>query len=129
MTGVRGRHVLIVEDDEVTAFVLQEWLGACGYRTSVASNGAEGIAKFNAERPDIALVDVLLPRKDGYDVCFAMKKSEHGRHTPVVLMSAIYRDKDKAEQLVKDAHADGFLLKPFDLDVVASRVEELVNKS
>lgn len=129
MTGVRGRHVLIVEDDEITAFVLQEWLGACGYRTTVASNGADGVAKFVEERPDIALVDVLLPRKDGYDVCFAMKKSEHGKHTPVILMSAIYRDQDKAEQLVHDALADGFLLKPFDLDVVAARVQALVGKS
>jgi DNA-binding response OmpR family regulator len=118
--------VLIVEDDEVTALVLSEYLGAYGYRTTIARTGTDGVSVFLSERPDLALVDVLLPKKDGFDACFAMKRSDHGRATPVVLMSAVYRDSAKAEEYARGVLADGFLCKPFDLDVLLARVTELV---
>src|SRR5689334_11153760 len=63
-----GRHVLIVEDDHVTALVISEYLRAHGYRTSVARSGLEAIAMFLLDVPDLALVDVQLPRKDGFQV-------------------------------------------------------------
>ena len=120
-----GRHVLIVEDDEVTALVLSEFLAANGYRTTVAVTGTEGVAKFLAHRPDLAIVDLLLPRKDGFDVCFAIKRSEHGRTTPVVLMSAVYGNTE-AEEYARAVFAEGFMRKPFDLDLLLARVTELV---
>ena len=120
------RHVLIVEDDNVTALVLSEYLAACGYRTTIAQTGVEGVAKFLAQRPDLAIVDVLLPKKDGFDVCFAMKRSEHGRTTPVVLMSAVYKNEAQATEYARGVLADGFMRKPFDLDDLLTRVTELV---
>lgn len=121
-----GRHVLIVEDDEITALVLSEYLAAHGYRTTVASNGPDGISKFIALEPDLALVDVLLPKRDGFEVCFVMKACEHGRHAPIMLMSAIYRDAEQAETYARGLLAAGFLKKPFDLDVLVARVHELI---
>jgi DNA-binding response OmpR family regulator len=115
-------HVLIVEDDEVTALVLSEFLAAHGYRTTVAKNGPDGVARFLDERPDLALVDVLLPRKNGFQACFEMKRSDHGKRTPVVLMSAVYRDPERADEYARSLSADAFLLKPFDLDVLLRRV-------
>jgi DNA-binding response OmpR family regulator len=120
------QHVLIVEDDEMTALVLSEYLASFGYRVTVAQNGAEGVTKFLADPPDLALVDVLLPRKDGFDVCFAIKAHEHGRRVPVVLMSAVYRDVDEAESYARGLMAAGFLKKPFDLDLLIDRVHELI---
>jgi len=117
---------LIVEDDEITALVLSEYLAAHGYRTTVARNGTEGIAKFMTLEPDMALVDVLLPKKDGFDVCFVMKACEHGKKAPVMLMSAIYRDAEQAETVAKGMFAAGFIKKPFDLDVLVDRVHELI---
>lgn len=121
-----GRHVLIVEDDEITALVISEYLAAWGYRTTVAHNGTEGISKFMTLEPDMALVDVLLPKKDGFDVCFVMKASEHGKKAPVMLMSAIYRDVDEAETYARGLAAAGFIKKPFDLDLLVSRVHDLI---
>jgi DNA-binding response OmpR family regulator len=118
--------VLIVEDDEITALVLSEYLAAHGYRTTVARNGPEGISKFMSLEPDMALVDVLLPKKDGFDVCFVMKACEHGKKAPVMLMSAIYRDAEQAETYAKGIAAAGFIKKPFDLDVLVERVQELI---
>jgi len=120
------RHVLIVEDDRVTALVLSQFLEAHGYRTSVASNGSDGVSQFESERPDLALVDALLPRKNGFQACFEMKHSEHGRFTPVVLMSAVYRNVENAEARAHGVKAEGFLIKPFDLDLLLTRVQELV---
>jgi DNA-binding response OmpR family regulator len=118
--------VLIVEDDALTALVLSEYLTAHGYRVTVAVNGVDGINTFNLELPDIALVDVLLPRKDGFEVCSEIKLTHHGRYTPVVLMSAVYRSLEQAESHAHRLLADGFLVKPFDLDLLVSRVNALV---
>jgi DNA-binding response OmpR family regulator len=120
------RHVLIIEDDRITALVLSEFLSAYGYRTSVASNGEDGVVRFLMERPDLALVDALLPRKNGFQACFEMKQSEHGRYTPVVMMSAVYKHTETAVERSADVRAEGFLKKPFDLDVLLERVHELV---
>lgn len=121
-----GRHILIVEDDEMTALVISEYLISFGYRTSIARNGNEGVAKFINEEPDLALVDVLLPKRDGFDVCFVMKASEHGKRAPVVLMSAVYRDVDEAETYAKGLLAAAFWQKPFDLDLLVERVQKLI---
>lgn len=110
----------------MTALVISEYLRSFGYRTSVARNGSEGVTKFIDDRPDLALVDVLLPKRDGFDVCFVMKASEHGKVAPVVLMSAAYRDEFEAETYARGLLAAGFLKKPFDLDVLVERVHQLI---
>lgn len=122
------RHVLIIEDDRITALVLSEFLAAYGYRTSVATNGEDGVARFLLERPDLALVDALLPRKNGFQTCFEMKQSYHGKYTPVVMMSAVYKNTETAIERAYDVKAEGFLSKPFDLDVLLERVHELVGE-
>lgn len=121
-----GKHVLIVEDDDMTALVLSEYLASYGYRVTVARTGDEAVLKFHADPPDLALVDVLLPRRDGFEVCFAIKADEYGKCVPVVLMSAVYRDVEEAERYAQGLLAAGFLKKPFDLDVLVERVHQLI---
>ncbi len=128
--GETRRHVLIVEDDGITALVLSEFLGAHGYRISVAKHGVEGLEKFTKDLPDLAIVDVLLPRKNGFETCFEMKQfTEHGRKTPVLLMSAVYRDTEFANQYARSLWAEGFLQKPFDLDELLERVRGLIGEA
>lgn len=121
-----AQHVLIVEDDEMTALVISEYLASYGYRVSIARNGADGVTKFMADPPNLALVDVLLPRKDGFEVCFAIKAHQQGKRVPVVLMSAVYRDVEEAQRYAQGMLAAGFLKKPFDLDLLVERVHELI---
>ncbi len=125
--GDRRKHVLIVEDDPINARVLSDFLAAYGYRTSIASTGPEGLAMFEASRPDLAIVDVLLPRINGFEVCFAIKRSDSS--TPVVLMSAVYERGDQAEELRAALSAQAFLRKPFELDVLLDRVRKLVGEA
>jgi DNA-binding response OmpR family regulator len=84
-------------------------------------------AAFDKDRPDMVLVDVLLPRKNGFEVCFDIKRTERGRTVPVVLMSAIYKDLVHAHEYAKtDLGAAGFLVKPFELSDLLSRVHALI---
>src|SRR5258708_40348109 len=120
------RRVLIIEDDEITALVLSEYLRAHGYEISVARTGPEGIERFVADEPDLALVDIQLPRKDGFQLCYELRATTHGRTTPIMLMSAHHHNVEQAELYVDTFLGDRFLMKPFDLDVLIQRVKELV---
>ncbi len=117
----------MVEDDPVNGLVLLDFLEAHGYRVLLSRNGPDGVLAFEKDRPDMVLVDVLLPRKNGFEVCFDIKRSERGRTTPVLLMSAIYKDVAHAQAYAQtDLGAQGFLVKPFELSELLARVRALI---
>lgn len=122
--------ILVVEDDPVNAMVVGDFLAAYGYEIAHAKTGPEGVAMFDSERPDLMIVDVMLPRKNGFEVCFEVKRTEYGRTMPLVFMSAVYRDEDQGSRYaLEDLHADGFLVKPFDLARLLGTVRELVGEA
>ena len=118
--------MLIIEDDRVTALVISEYLSAHGYRTTVAANGQEGVDRFAEDRPDLVLCDALLPRVNGFDACTAMRNTTFGCVVPIVMMSAFYRSHRQAMDQVPELDVDGFLVKPFDLDILLDRVAALL---
>jgi DNA-binding response OmpR family regulator len=125
--GSLAKTILVVEDDPVNGLVLLDFLGAHGYRVFLSKTGPDGVAAFDKDQPDMVLVDVLLPRKNGFEVCFDIKRTERGRTVPVVLMSAIYKDLVHAHEYAKtDLGAAGFLVKPFELSDLLSRVHALI---
>lgn len=121
-------HILIVEDDRITALIISEYLTANGYRTTVATTGQDGVERFLEEDPDLVLCDALLPRVNGFDACTAMRSS-FGPRVPIVMMSAYYRSHRQAIEQVPDLDVDGFLVKPFDLDILLDRVHSLLPPS
>lgn len=120
------KRVLVVEDDPLSARVMQHFLKAHGYDAFVATNGPDGIDAFEREHPDLVVADVQLPRKNGFEVCFEIKRTEAGRQTPVLLMSAVYTDKTHAERYTSDLHAQGYLIKPFPMNAFLDRVRDLI---
>jgi DNA-binding response OmpR family regulator len=125
--GSLGKTILVVEDDPVNGLVLLDFLEAHGYRVLLSKTGPDGVLAFSKDSPDMVLVDVLLPRKNGFEVCFDIKRTEKGRTTPVLLMSAIYKDVAHAEGYAKtDLGAQGFLVKPFELSELLTRVQTLI---
>jgi DNA-binding response OmpR family regulator len=123
-----AQHVLIIEDDRVTALVISEYLASHGYRTTVATNGKDGVDHFVADRPDLVLCDALLPRVNGFDACAQMRDSTYGGVVPIVMMSAYYRSHRQAMDQVPELDVDGFLVKPFDLDILLDRVVALLSQ-
>ena len=124
------KTILVVEDDPVNGLVLLDFLEAHGYRVLLSKTGPDGVAAFEQDHPDMVLVDVLLPRKNGFEVCFDIKRSEQGRTTPVLLMSAIYKDVDHAERYsTSELGAAGFIVKPFELGDLLARVRTLIGEA
>lgn len=113
------KTILVVEDDPVNQMILSDFLSANGYRILVASSGPEGTAGFDRERPDLCLVDVQLPRKNGLELVREMKRQSAA--TPMLLMSA-----EPEEPAELNTIADGYLAKPFDLEVLLGNVRRLI---
>ena len=122
------KKILVVEDDPVNQTILIDFLAANGYETIAASSGPDGIERFDRDVPDLCLVDVQLPRKNGFELVREMKS--RGRTTPVLLMSAVYTDHDQSTRTVQlGALADGYLTKPFDLVNLLTQVRDLLGEA
>jgi len=121
------KKILVVEDDLVNQMILMDFLAANGYDTVGASSGPEGIERFETAAPDLMLVDVQLPRKNGFEVVREIKARPAGTATPVLMMSAVYNDKDQSNRVGElGTLADGYLSKPFDLVQLLARVRQLL---
>jgi DNA-binding response OmpR family regulator len=120
------KKILVVEDDPVNLQILSDFLGAHGYDMCAAATGPEGVAQFWSQRPDLMLVDVQLPRKNGFEVCWEIKRTPEGENTPVLLMSAVYSPRDEQDRFAAPSLAAGYLSKPFDLGDLLSRVKRLI---
>lgn len=122
------KKILVVEDDPVNQMILMDFLAANGYQTVAASTGPEGIDRYDSESPDLCLVDVQLPRKNGFELVREIKG--RGTQTPVLLMSAVYNDADQSTRTVQlGTLADGYLTKPFDLVELLSQVRRLLGEA
>lgn len=123
------KKILVVEDDPVNQMILQDFLAANGYATVAASSGPEGIEQFERETPDLMLVDVQLPRMTGFELCREIKGRPAGARTPILLMSAVYSDRDQSSRTIQlGTLADGYLSKPFDLVQLLSQVRQLLGE-
>ena len=121
------KKILVVEDDPVNQMILADFLAANGYQTVAASSGPEGIQRFDQDRPDLLLVDVQLPRKNGFELVREIKSRPEGKSTPILMMSAVYTDRDQSSRTIQlGTLADGYLTKPFDLVQLLSQVRQLL---
>jgi two-component system phosphate regulon response regulator PhoB len=123
------KKILVVEDDPVNQMILSDFLAANGYQTLAASSGPEGIERFERDAPDLLLVDIQLPRKSGFELLHEIKGRPNGKATPILLMSAVYNDRDQSSRTVQlGTLADGYLAKPFDLVHLLARVRQLLGE-
>ena len=104
-------RILVVDDDPTNVEVLTAWLESEHYVVSTAADGFEALAKIEAEKPDIVLLDVMLPEMDGFEVCRRIKSDPATEHIPVIMVTAL----SDVDDLVKgfEAGADDFVTKPF----------------
>jgi two-component system cell cycle response regulator len=117
-------RILVVDDIESNVRLLQAKLSAEYYEVLTASDGPTALAIAGSERPDIILLDVMMPGMDGFDVCRRLKEDPETRHVPVVLVTALDGRADRVAGL--EAGADDFLTKPIDDVMLFSRVRSLV---
>ncbi len=121
----RKNKILIVDDAEDTVELLKKRFRAEGYDTAEAYNGEEALATVPAYEPDLIVLDVMMPKMDGYEVCRRLKGDEKTRYIPIVMLTA----KGEVEHKIKglDIGADDYMAKPFDYKELAARVRSLLS--
>jgi putative two-component system response regulator len=116
--------VLVVDDIAANVELLKSLLAREGYTVVTASDGQQALEMVERERPDLVLMDVLMPKLSGFEVCERIKHHETTRLTPVVLITALYEREDKIQGI--NAGADDFLTKPVNAHELKARVRSLV---
>lgn len=117
--------VLVAEDDPITRDGLREILEGEGYRVVAAADGEEALALFGRERPDFVCLDVMMPGRDGYAVCRALRAADPD--VPIVFISAKGEEIDKVVGL--ELSADDFIAKPFGVREVVARVRAVARRT
>src|SRR5512138_3222278 len=116
---------LLLADDSIT---IQKVVGITfaneDFTVTAVGNGEDAIARARELRPDVILADVVMPRKNGYEVCEAVKADPSLKHIPVLLLAGTFEAFDEAR--ARGARADGHIAKPFESQALINKVKELV---
>ena len=125
MTAERdGAVILVIEDDPATRHVLARELVAAGYRVVEAEDAATGLERFAARRPDLVLLDLGLPDRDGTDVIRLVRREAA---TPIVILSGRFEEREKVEALERGA--DDYVTKPFGIAELRARIKVALRHS
>jgi two-component system phosphate regulon response regulator PhoB/two-component system alkaline phosphatase synthesis response regulator PhoP len=124
---VPGQRILIVEDEEAIVEVVSQTLRRHGYETVSASDGDDALEKAFSLRPDLVILDLMLPKMDGWEVCRRLKADRQTASLPVLMLTARREERDVVEGL--EIGADDYMKKPFSLSELAARVKALLRRS
>jgi two-component system, OmpR family, response regulator len=122
---VRAHHLLIVDDEENLRSMLAAALQHHGFTVTTARNGREALAAIPNDRPDLVLLDVMMPDLDGFEVCRRLRAD--GDRTPVLFLTARDATEDKVRGLTLGG--DDYLQKPFSLDELIARAEAVLRRT
>ncbi|MBE0545217.1 MAG: response regulator transcription factor [Verrucomicrobia bacterium] len=118
-------RILIIEDETPMRMALADVLEGEGYRALTAADGEIGLCKAVAEKPDLILLDIMMPRLDGFAVCAELRRL--GNAVPVLMLTAKSQIEDRVTGL--DAGADDYLVKPFSTEELLARVRALLRRA
>ena len=116
--------ILICDDDRNICELLRLYLEKEGYTLSIANDGEEALAKFNADTPDLILLDIMMPKLDGWQVCREIRKKSN---CPIIMITAKGETFDKVLGL--ELGSDDYVVKPFELRVLHARVLALLRRT
>ena len=119
-----AKTILIVEDDPNIAELVQMYLEKEGYNTRIASDGGQGIDLFRQLRPDLVLLDIMLPVMDGWQVCRELRKT---MKMPIIMLTAKGETEDKVSGL--EMGADDYIVKPFEVKELLARVHAVLRRT
>lgn len=114
-------RILVVEDEVDALETVADWLEFNGYEVLVARDGREGLDKALSEEPDLVLLDVMMPKLNGYQVCREIRKNTRTQHIPVIMLTAKAQESDRFWGM--ETGASDYITKPFDMDVLGQAIE------
>jgi CheY-like chemotaxis protein len=120
------KRILIIEDQAMISNMLKIRLEANGYEVITAADGQEGLEKARRENPNLILLDIMLPKMDGYKVCQLLKSDPKYRSIPIIISSG--RTPQEIQKVGKEVGADAFVSKPFEAEVLLKKIQELLER-
>lgn len=118
------KRILVIEDEEAIRKVLRAFLEDAGYRVILAGDGMEGLEKYHEHVPELVLLDLMLPRIDGFAVCQLLRKESR---VPIIMLTAL--DDDVSQMKGFDLLADDYITKPFSMPLVVRRIEAVLRRT
>lgn len=119
-----SERILIIEDEEAIRQILSELLISAGYEVTAAGDGLEGIGKFRERSYCLVLLDVMMPKIDGYTLCRLIR---NGSDVPIIMLTAL--DEEEAQLRAFELKVDDYITKPFSLPLLLMRVEAVLRRS
>lgn len=117
--------ILIIDDEVDLVETIRFPLELDGYQVLAASNGEEGLHLARKEKPDLIILDLMLPKIDGYKICRFLKFDEKYKHIPIIMLTARSQEKDRL--LGQETGADEYITKPFDLDDLVNKIKKYLS--
>ena len=121
-----AKKILITEDSPTILEILKSVLVEEGYEVIAASDGQQALNLAKTEKPDLMVLDLMLPKIDGYKVCRMLKFDEKYKDIPIIMLTA--RTNETDEKLGKEVGADAYIKKPFQPEVVIDEIKKLLNR-
>ena len=125
---MRGKKILLVDDDADFVEAIKIILENKSYDVSVAHDGKEGLKKVETEKPNLIILDVMMPEMDGYEVCAKLKADPQYEHIPILLLTAVgeaITTTKYTREMGMKMEADDYIPKPVELMELVDRVEKL----
>jgi DNA-binding response OmpR family regulator len=120
-------HILVCDDEPEIVKLVAKLMEARGHRVTIARDGQEALDAVAAERPDLVVLDLNIPKVDGFEVCRRLKAGDDTRAVPVVMMTAAFPTVEDADRGLT-LGADEYVVKPFLREVLVHNVERLLPK-
>ena len=119
------KKILIVDDDRDFVEVMKDWFGTEGYNIVTAYDGEECIAQARKEKPGLIIMDISMPKMDGYSAVKLIKADEDIKHIPIIILTG----KDQMEDLFKMEGVNEYVVKPFEYDVFSQKVKKVFEQT
>jgi two-component system alkaline phosphatase synthesis response regulator PhoP len=120
------KKILVVDDEVDLVETVRFPLEMEGFDVLVSYNGEDALNQARKENPDLIILDLMLPKLDGYKVCRLLKFDERYKHIPILMVTAKTQEKDKT--LGMETGADEYITKPFEMDYLMEKVKAYLNK-
>ena len=117
-----AKKILIIDDDPTLTKMLDTFLSAHDFAVGIAPDGEEGIAKVKEEQPDLIILDVQMPKMNGYTFMFELKKVHSGRNVPVIVLTA----KEGMAEIFKVEGVKEYITKPFQPEVLLTNIKKYI---
>ena len=119
-----SKKILLIDDAQSIIELMEYWLKQSGYDIIIARNGMEGFEKAKSENPDLIILDIMLPKIDGFNICRLLKFDKQYKNIPIVMVTA--REQKEDRELGHEVGADAYIEKPITEEVLLKTVKKLL---